>query len=76
MNLQEEYLNLKEQIGDENLQIDFLMETKFDVNDLKTMYSKVRLTYLPTGKQYFGEDYETQIENGVDALKKIIKDIS
>lgn len=71
MDFQKQFSDLKEYIGEKNIQIDY-----FSSDEAEMSFTKIRITHLPSKKKYFGIDYETQIENAVDALKKLKEDIS
>ncbi len=71
MDFQKQFSDLKEYIGAENIQVDY-----FSSDEAPMSYTKIRITHLPSKKEYFGIDYETQIENAIDALKQLNADIS
>ncbi|WP_299229158.1 hypothetical protein [uncultured Psychroserpens sp.] len=50
----------------ENIQVDYYGES----------FNKIRITHLPTGKQQFGNEDKTQIENAIIALENLKKELS
>mgnify|MGYP000147373202 CR=1 FL=1 len=66
-----EYDRLLEIIGRENIEILYYQSKSDSVFD----YSNIKIEYLSTGKCYFGETYNTQIENAVHALQQVFNDL-
>ena len=66
MELEKKYENLKAHFGVENIQVDYYGES----------FNKIRITHLPTGKQQFGNEDKTQIENAIIALENLKKELS
>ena len=61
MELEKKYTSLKAHFGEENIQIDYRGDS----------FNEIRITHLPTGKQQFGTENKTQIENAIQALEKL-----
>ena len=78
MNIQEaekKYKELTDYFGKENLRMDVKQDIIEDPNpdslfidESKVKYVKGRITHIPTGKIAFGESYDTQLMNAVEAL--------
>lgn len=76
--LEHEYLELRDYFGHENLRMDLQQEI-IDNKDNDTIFIKssqvryinVRITHIPTGKVVFGTSYDNQLENTIEALKKL-----
>ncbi len=70
MNLHEEYDKLENYFGKSNIKIEYFFDKNLEVLDPK-QYSTIKLTHIPSKKVVLGENCDTQIENTVDALKKL-----
>ncbi len=84
-NLQEaekKYKELTGYFGIENLRMDVKQDIIEDrnpdslfVDESKVKYIKVRITHIPTGRIAFGESYDNQLMNAVEALMILQKEI-
>jgi hypothetical protein len=70
MNLNEEFDGLENYFGKSNIKIEYFFDPQLEILHPK-QYSKIKLTHKPSKKVILGESYATQIENAVDALKKL-----
>ncbi len=80
--LEKDYLQLRDYFGHENIRLDVQQEIVDDNNndslfieESKIKYIKVRVTHIPTGKVAFGRSYDNQMENTIEALKKLKEEI-
>lgn len=70
MDYQNKYDDLINSIGKENVEFNYY------TSDANSFFpSNIRVEYLPTGKFYFGETSNNQLENAVGALEKLKKDL-
>ena len=70
MSLYEEFDKLENYFGKSNIKIEYFFDPQLKALHPK-QYSKIKLTHKPSKKIILGESYTTQIENAVDALKKL-----
>jgi len=70
MSLYEEFDELENYFGKSNIRIEYFFEPELEVLHPK-QYTKIKLTHKPSKKVILGESFNTQIENAVDALKKL-----
>ncbi|MBV1924152.1 MAG: hypothetical protein KUG68_09010 [Flavobacteriaceae bacterium] len=65
------YNELKSHFNESDLEIKYIFEPNLNPLD-SHQYSKIKLKHIPTGKVILGDKHNTQIENGIDALKELI----
>ena len=76
--MENEYLELRDYFGLENLRMDLQQEVLQDnnqdsifIDESKIRYGKVRITHIPSGKIVYGTSHTTAQENQIEALKKL-----
>ena len=75
MELEKKFDILESYFGKANLKIEYILESDLDILDPR-QFSKIQLTYLPTGKIIIAEKFDTQIKNAVDALERLKAEIN
>ncbi len=79
MELEDEFSQLEDFFGKENINIEYLTPKEMpnpEVSNLAKVFSKVQITHLPSGIIVQGIQYDTQLENAIYALKEIKKQLS
>jgi|TARA_R110000764_G_scaffold98280_6_gene182608 uncharacterized Ntn-hydrolase superfamily protein len=82
LNLEKQYSELVTFFGEENLEFEYFNDNIEDMEGLnpseiiKKIFSMVKLTHLPTGKVFFGKEYESQIENAINTMKDLKRNLA
>lgn len=70
MDIEKEYDELMEFFGEANITTEYFFDPELEILDPK-QFSSIKLTFLPLNQVIIGDKYPTQIENAVDALRRL-----
>ncbi|UOY06558.1 hypothetical protein L0P88_21875 [Muricauda sp. SCSIO 64092] len=70
MEIEEEYNRLMKYFGESNIKTEYILNSDLEILDPR-QFSQIKLTYLPLNLQIIGDKKLTQIENAVDALRRL-----
>ena len=80
--LEHEYVILRDYFGHDNLRMDLQQEIIGESDDDdrfvdagKVRYVNVRITHIPSGKVAHGTKFSSQLENSIEALKKLREEV-
>ncbi|GMN07181.1 hypothetical protein MTsPCn5_25700 [Croceitalea sp. MTPC5] len=70
MEIEEEYNRLMKYFGESNIKTEYILDSDLEILDPR-QFSQIKLTYLPLNLEIIGDKQLTQIENAVDALRRL-----
>lgn len=70
MEIEEEYNRLIKYFGESNIKTEYILDSDLEILDPR-QFSQIKLTYLPLNLEIIGDKKLTQIENAVDALRRL-----
>ncbi|UII75323.1 hypothetical protein LV716_13810 [Flagellimonas sp. HMM57] len=70
MEIEDEYNRLMKYFGESNIKTEYILDSNLEILDPR-QFSQIKLTYLPLNLEIIGDRKLTQLENAVDALRRL-----